>query len=220
MSNPTLAEIWRYPVKSCGGERLSAVSVGPTGLAGDRAWAAVDTETGLVASAKRPDRWKALLTTSVATEGSTPILTTPDGRSAPLSDPIAVADLLSDLAGRRVLVSKAQDIAEPTLSRTDPDLRALLERGEVRLTDAVDDGLAGAAPSGTVFDYASVHLISTPTLAAIEAEGGETAGDVRRFRANLVLDVDGPAFQEADWQDRTLAIGDAATSYTALSASG
>lgn len=203
-----LAEIWRYPVKSCGGERIGSVTVGVNGLDGDRAWAAVDVENGLVASAKRPDRWKALLTTSVVTDGSTPVLSTPDGRSASTADPQALALLLSELTGRQVLVSRAADIAEPTLSRTDPDLRALLERGEVQLTTAVDGELSGAAPTGTVFDYAPVHVISTATLAAIEAEGGDTAGDARRFRANLVLDIDGPAFQEAGWQDRSLAIGD------------
>jgi uncharacterized protein len=31
-----LAEIWRYPVKSMAGERLTRVEVGPLGLAGDR----------------------------------------------------------------------------------------------------------------------------------------------------------------------------------------
>ncbi len=31
-----LAEIWRYPVKSMGGERLKCATIGPLGIAGDR----------------------------------------------------------------------------------------------------------------------------------------------------------------------------------------
>jgi uncharacterized protein YcbX len=38
----TVAEVWRYPVKSMAGERLDSCQVGLTGLEGDRRWALVD----------------------------------------------------------------------------------------------------------------------------------------------------------------------------------
>jgi uncharacterized protein len=38
-----VADIWRYPVKSCRGERLSEAVVEPWGLAGDRRWMIVDS---------------------------------------------------------------------------------------------------------------------------------------------------------------------------------
>jgi uncharacterized protein len=38
----TLAEIWRYPVKSMAGERLDSCVITETGLDGDRRWALVD----------------------------------------------------------------------------------------------------------------------------------------------------------------------------------
>jgi uncharacterized protein YcbX len=38
----TIAEIWRYPVKSMAGERLDTCLVTETGLEGDRRWALVD----------------------------------------------------------------------------------------------------------------------------------------------------------------------------------
>lgn len=38
----TVAEIWRYPVKSMAGERLESCLVTETGLEGDRRWALVD----------------------------------------------------------------------------------------------------------------------------------------------------------------------------------
>lgn len=49
----TVAELWRYPVKSMEGVRLDAAAVTPRGLAGDRAWALVDRATGRPLSAKR-----------------------------------------------------------------------------------------------------------------------------------------------------------------------
>jgi uncharacterized protein YcbX len=38
-----LADIWRYPVKSCRGEQLAEAQVEPWGLAGDRRWMIVDS---------------------------------------------------------------------------------------------------------------------------------------------------------------------------------
>jgi uncharacterized protein YcbX len=38
----SVAEVWRYPVKSMAGERLSSCEVAATGLVGDRRWALVD----------------------------------------------------------------------------------------------------------------------------------------------------------------------------------
>ncbi|HKE12957.1 MAG TPA: MOSC N-terminal beta barrel domain-containing protein, partial [Myxococcota bacterium] len=46
MSEGHVVEIWRYPVKSMGGERLEAVPVGLGGLPGDRAWAVRDEVRG------------------------------------------------------------------------------------------------------------------------------------------------------------------------------
>ena len=38
----SVAEVWRYPVKSMAGERLDSCEVAATGLVGDRRWALVD----------------------------------------------------------------------------------------------------------------------------------------------------------------------------------
>ena len=35
-------EIWRYPVKSMAGEKLTSTQVGPLGITGDRVWAMHD----------------------------------------------------------------------------------------------------------------------------------------------------------------------------------
>ena len=52
----TVESIWRYPVKSLGGERLTSVDVEARGLAGDRRWAVRDAE-GKVGSGKTTRRF-------------------------------------------------------------------------------------------------------------------------------------------------------------------
>ena len=47
-----LAELWRYPVESLGGERLACATVQPRGMAGDRIWA-VRGKDGRIGSGKR-----------------------------------------------------------------------------------------------------------------------------------------------------------------------
>ena len=54
MSGYEVSGLWRYPVKSMGGERLETVTLTAAGIDGDRRWAVRDLETGKVASAKRP----------------------------------------------------------------------------------------------------------------------------------------------------------------------
>lgn len=50
-----LTDIWRYPVKSCRGERLSEALVEPWGLAGDRRWMVVDSAGAPVTAREYPD---------------------------------------------------------------------------------------------------------------------------------------------------------------------
>src|ERR1017187_3338928 len=51
---PTLSDLYRYPVKSCRGERLTAGRVEPWGLAGDRRWMIVDADGGAVTARECP----------------------------------------------------------------------------------------------------------------------------------------------------------------------
>jgi uncharacterized protein len=48
----TMGEMWRYPVKSMGGERLDHCPVGLTGLLGDREWAVRDDLVGEIRGAR------------------------------------------------------------------------------------------------------------------------------------------------------------------------
>lgn len=49
-------EIWRYPIKSIGGERLLSATIDRLGVDGDRRWGLVDETSGLVLTARREPR--------------------------------------------------------------------------------------------------------------------------------------------------------------------
>ena len=49
----TVSQLWRYPVKSMGGERLRAAALTWRGIPGDRGWAVYDEAGRGVTNAKR-----------------------------------------------------------------------------------------------------------------------------------------------------------------------
>jgi len=201
----TLVSIHRYPVKSMIGEELNASRVGPKGLHGDRLFALADPATGKVASAKNPSKWPNLFDFHAAYvdppgNGHTPRIriTLPGGETV-LTDNAAVDELLSASVGRPVRLLGAAP-ARSTLEEYWPDVEGLARRDEV--TDE-------AIPSETFFDCATVHLLTTATLAELRRlhPGGQI--EARRFRPNLVIDtLPGlTGFAEGAWTDRVIAIG-------------
>lgn len=53
-----LAEIWRYPVSTLGGERLAAADLTAAGLAGDRLYGLYDEATGEPSAPHRQKQWR------------------------------------------------------------------------------------------------------------------------------------------------------------------
>jgi uncharacterized protein YcbX len=156
-----VSQIWRYPVKSIGGESLSAATIGVTGLAGDRGWGITDRATGNVLTARREPRL--LLATCRLVDGH-PVTTTEAGAELHTS-----ADY-SDWLGRPVEVAAAGDTGGTFENPMDPF-------GET-------DWISWTGPAGAWHDSgrARVSLVSTATL-------GDW--DQRRFRANIILDGGG-----------------------------
>ncbi|WP_410554660.1 MOSC N-terminal beta barrel domain-containing protein [Arthrobacter globiformis] len=56
-----ITHLYRYPVKSMGGEALDTARVQRNGLIGDRRFALLDVSSGKIASAKNPRLWGSLL---------------------------------------------------------------------------------------------------------------------------------------------------------------
>jgi uncharacterized protein YcbX len=76
-----LVDVWRYPVKSMGGEHLDAVELDRRGLVGDR-WYAVEDEDGHLASGKDTRRFRrrdAVFDYVARTRNAEVIVTGPEG---------------------------------------------------------------------------------------------------------------------------------------------
>lgn len=211
----------RFPVKSMQGEALDAVTVTPSGLVGDRAYAVVDRADGKVASAKHPGRWHRLLhcrarfvEDPVAASPPPPVvIDLPDG-STVRSDAPEVDAVLSALCERDVgLVAAVPDDA--MFDEVWPDIEGLAPDGFVESMRAGTVGgdpvtelrLASAAP-GTFFDLATLHLLTTSTLDALRRAHPDGDFDVRRYRPNVVVETDGHGFVENEWAGRPVTVGD------------
>lgn len=98
-------EIWRYPVKSMGGEKLDRCPVGLSGIPGDRGWALRDEAAGEIRGAKHLPKLMQCSSRyrEQPTDGKIPHvdITLPDGTQIGSDDP-HVNSCLSDLLGRVV----------------------------------------------------------------------------------------------------------------------
>jgi uncharacterized protein YcbX len=131
-----VAALWRYPVKSVGGERVAALELEGDGVAGDRDWGIRDRAAGVVLTAKE---CPPLLHARAAVVGDATVMTLPDGTEREAGTD-ALDAAVSDWLGRPV-----------ALERSRP--------GEAADYDA---GFTG--PPGRFVDGWPVHLVSTATV--------------------------------------------------------
>jgi uncharacterized protein len=200
--------LYRYPVKSCRGERLAAARVEPWGLAGDRRWMIVDGYGSVVTAREHP---RLLLVTPLIEPGVLR-LTAPGmpGLAVGIPDARQGCDLLPVVVWEsKVLATPASDAAGAWLSTVagepvrlvyldDPTRRATNPRYS-RDSDRVSfaDGyplLITAASSLTALN----ELIAAGPLAA------EGPLPMRRFRPSVVVEGS-QAWAEDGW--RLLRIG-------------
>lgn len=129
MSAGTVRELWRFPVKSMGGERLERVDVGLNGFAGDRCWAVRNAETGEIHNAKRFPilmQCTAAYRTPPAAGDVAPVdVTLPDGTILGSESPL-LSDRLSALMGRRVVLHPLEPVTNRAFYRRRQPGAALL----------------------------------------------------------------------------------------------
>jgi uncharacterized protein YcbX len=211
--------VWRYPVKSMQGERLDASAIGPRGLAGDRAYALIDVETGHLCSAKHPRKWGAVFACHASFvnepgDGEIPpvVITLPDG-STIRSDAAGVDARLSAVIGREVRLDTAAP-PEPIVEEVWPEVKGPDFYGPRHEQDedgeAVIDFRASLAVPGGFFDLSAIHLVTTNSLEQLTQCEPDRRFDERRFRANLVVRIEGAeGFVENDLGGKQVRIGDA-----------
>ncbi len=192
-----LGAIWRYPVKSMQGEKVSRTPFTPAGVSGDRRFAVIDPTTGKVASAKNPKKWGGLLAcTARFDDAGTMRITLPDGSEVDGGEP-AVSTALSALLGRPVAVRAAH--AGGSIEVTWPDVPGLLLAG----TDTEE-----VLPVGSFCDLAPVHLLTTATLEQLKRTHPAGQFEPGRFRPNLLIESAAAGFPEDAWVEKIVVIGD------------
>lgn len=233
MALGSVRELWRYPVKSMQGQRLTEAPLSERGILGDRAFALVDRRDGRVASAKHPRKWGTLLSCRAsfveppaARQSLPPVqIILPDG-SATRSDAPGVDETLSKFIGRDVtLATIAPDDAR--LEEWWPDIEGLapaehIESGRIATGDerevVTQEALGLVSPPSTFFDCGPLHLITDATLGELGRHHHSGHIDLRRFRPNMVVGAAGQGFVENEWLGSTLRIGAAVRVSVALPA--
>lgn len=228
-----ITAIWRYPVKSMAGERVTTAHLGALGLHADRTWAVRDVELNITTGAKR---LPALLWCTAryaqapgpdVGPGNAPevIIGFPDGRETSSSDP-GVHRMLSDYLDRDVQLWPLPAMSERDkyrgASATKSDLRTIFGlRDDEPLPDLsvfpvrkLAEITKYATPVGTYVDAYPVHILTEQAVQTMAALTPDSTFDVRRFRPTLVIDaIDaaaGAAQPELQWCGGVVRAPDAA----------
>jgi uncharacterized protein YcbX len=174
----TLAGLARWPVKSMAGERLRAALLDGRGVGGDRTHALLDARDGDDGRLLTASRAPRLLAWAAAYPDA------PDDALDPAAPP------------------------RPALHAPDGTVWAWDEPG---LAAAI--GADAGVPVGLRRDPAGQQDLERSVLVTIEASRRALEAalgrrvDLRRFRTNLHLDLDAPAFAEEAWQGGRLRVG-------------
>jgi uncharacterized protein len=201
-----LTDVWRYPVKSCRGERLAEAVVEPWGLAGDRRWMVVDSAGDPVTAREHP---RMVLVTPRLNGADKITLTSPDLPDLTVPAPsggdlVPVSVWASDL-----LATVADDVAAAWLTEIigEPVRLVYLDDPTRRPTNP-KYSLGGDRVSFA--DGYPLLLTSEESLSELNGwiatgkKAAEGPVPMRRFRPSVVVSG-APAWAEDGW--RRLRIG-------------
>ena len=218
----SVVRLWMFPVKSMKGERVEAADVGKHGIAGDRAYALLDVETGKIVSAKNvrlfPDIFgcqASFIDRPRPGENLPPVrIALPEGRSTTSESPDA--DLvLSEFFKREVRIVRQApedfiiDMYHPDVADADPaGYRDTVVEQKVGSAYWQDAGVASPIPQGSFLDLFPVSVLTTATLDQMNKLQPGSRFDERRFRMNVIVETPQTGFIENDWVGRDLVLGD------------
>ncbi len=223
----TVKEIWRYPVKSMQGERLSETVLTKGGVPLDRGWALRDEASQTIVGAKKI---AALLNCSAryidgTNAGAVPHveITLPTGDRI-RSDDDKVNTVLSDALEQDVTLWPLQ----PTTDKEHYRTKQRPEDGEAELRQVFalepDEPLPDfsawppnvlaelmefATPVGTYFDAFPLDILTEASLRHLQTLAPDANLDVRRFRPNILLSDNAATvgLEETKWVGRPVTIG-------------
>lgn len=219
----TITQIYRYPVKSVGGETLQRATLSALGIPGDRCWAlrGEDGRIGIGKKSPIPQGMSASFPQEPDGSVSSPtaVIELPDGQQVRTDDPSANR-LLSDALGSTF---RLQSLLPPdeAIARQPPppgiDVEEYLREVFARTPDEPLPDVRSfpdfvnryEAPPGTWFDAYPILIISEAALAAFAQARPDSNFDVRRFRPNIVVSTPDAGFPENAWAGRQGRLGSA-----------
>ncbi len=220
----TIKEIWRYPVKSMAGERLTSSMVGHKGLLGDRGWALRDEQAQEIRGAKKLPQLMLCSATYVEepTETHIPSISMhlADGTTLKSND-ADVNARLSAMLGRTVTLWPRQPESNTDHYRRgapdNPDMMLELRELFGRTPDEPIPDLSVfpkeifefTSPLGTYFDAFPLHVLTTASLNTMSQRNPSAQWAAQRFRPNFVVETnaDQHGLVEIGWCGRSLKIG-------------
>jgi uncharacterized protein len=183
--------LWRYPVKSLQGEPLDAARVEQDGVLGDRRWGIRDQRTGRILTARRRPE---LLGAYASYDGDEPVIRLPGGRTVVgpgkrtdghlsewLASPVSLVASVGSAPGRAEYFADA--------------------------TDDTSQAVEWTMPEGRYVDAAPVLLLTTVSLRTAASHHPNGAWDPRRFRPNILIDLEGEGWIEDSWVGQQVRVG-------------
>lgn len=191
-----VVQTWLYPVKSMQGNLVDVLDVRHGGVVGDRNWALFDLNAGRVLSAKRAGR---LLDAIVESD----TITLPTGETLSIAECVngGECEPLSEWLERPIRLCSVDDISELGDGHLTYQMTFDPPNDDSEYYDI-------PMPEGSFVDLAPMHLLTTATLDGCAAARPDLNWDVRRFRPNVLVDVEGERFIESAWTGKPIGIGD------------
>ena len=180
-------DLVRYPVKSLQGETVPEARIDIDGMRGDRVWGIRDENTGRILTGRRMP--ELLFASAVLTADGTPLLTLPTGVIC--EGPGETTDTaLTEWLGRPVRLVSSEEV---------PPARAEF------FADSTDDSsqaIEWTMPAGRFVDALPLLVLTTASLRTAAALYPDGDWQVRRFRPNVLVDIDGDGWIEDGWCGR------------------
>ncbi|MBR71639.1 MAG: hypothetical protein CMM30_01700 [Rhodospirillaceae bacterium] len=200
-----IKEIFRYAVKSMGGELIDEAVIIDGGILGDRGYAIIEQSSEKIASAKMPKLWGPLLelqakfTQEPASGEPLPSVSIkwPDG-SENINTDDEINKKLSQALGRSVKITSTKPDTI-SLERLDPleEEETILDIGDIMM-------------EGRFSDYAAIHLVTTSSINKLHTIDPDRSYEAGRFRPNIIIDTEdlGQGFVENNWVGKIIRIGE------------
>lgn len=208
-------------MKSMAGERLAEAELSSRGVAGDRAYALIDADTGKVVSAKSVKRFPGILQCRAEFVEPPGPAHSPPARIFLPNGPAVTTDspdaerILSEHFKRDVTIAKSApddftiDMYHPDIEGfTADDRRDVVVDQKLGAAFFADYGLPSPVAAGLFFDLFPISVVTNSSLNRLNQLQPQSSFDERRFRMNITINAGESGFVENGWVGRALKLGE------------